>query len=108
MKFDKKKIAIIVSCLALLVLLPAGCDAYFKWHYKRMATPLIDLVEQYHKATGKYPKTEREIGYDNTQQNVGPFYRLVDSTQYNVFYSDDHGNLFLYNSKKGDWEHVGM
>lgn len=103
MRSQYKKILTLLGSLLTLVTLPIACDAYFSWHYRHMATPLINWIEQYHKVTGRYPKNAAEMGYDDSEIATGPFYQLLDSTHYTIFYTDGAGSNYIYDSKTEQW-----
>lgn len=101
-----KKLLSLVGALLALVALPVVCNLYFSWQYRHMAAPLIEYVEQYHKATGKFPKNAMEMGYNEKDLTTGPFYRLIDSTHYNIYYTDGAGSFYTYNSHTAQWTSV--
>lgn len=103
MKIDKKKTAMIAGAIVALLLLPWGCNTYYCWHYEKQAQPLINIVEQYKKTTGKLPRTSAEVGFNEGEFSAGPFYQYVDSTHYQVFYADEFNNFYIYDSSTGKW-----
>ena len=107
-KIDKKKAGILLGCIAALVLIPYGCNRYFCWHYEKQAKPLIDYVEQYRKATGKLPRDAKELGYDISELNSGPYYMYVDSTRYTVYYADSYDRYYTYDSSTGKWTSTSL
>jgi len=98
-----RKIIITISVLTLTsigsitYLIISNTNSYIK-----QGSILIKKVEEYKQQYNKLPKTITDL---NIKESTGtcPYYELIDSTKYIVYFNIGFDNSFIYNSNTKEW-----
>ena len=100
-----KKI-IVLSLVFIVITLIISIILKIKWaenNYIKTGEDVINMIELYRKNTGKLPENLYELNYSENMQE-GPHYLRINSISYQVFYSLDFDDYFVYDSREKVWK----
>lgn len=71
--------------------------------YEQSAQSLITKIETYKQQHGILPNSETDLEYTEGTSE-GPYYKLIDSTAYIVFFNIGFDESKVYDSKSKKWQ----
>ncbi|THH39805.1 hypothetical protein [Neolewinella litorea] len=66
---------------------------------------IVDLVERYRVEQNKLPQSLSDIDYQANMGN-GPYYEVLDSADYRIYFTIGFDELYQYSSKNNQWKEV--
>lgn len=100
----KRKI-IIISLFFLMIIPTIFCYKFYtiEKRYKEEGALLINQIENYKEKFGKSPNSVFDLNL-KMGMGQGPYYKKVDSLNYNVYFTTGFDSYFLYDSKTKKWK----
>lgn len=98
-----RKITITISVLTLTsigsitYLIISNTNSYIK-----QGNIIVEKVEEYRQQYNKLPKIITDLNIKESM-GTGPYYELIDSTKYIVYFNIDFDNTFIYSSNTKEW-----
>ncbi|MCT4636277.1 MAG: hypothetical protein N4A72_01095 [Bacteroidales bacterium] len=98
-----RKIIIAISALTLITI---GSITYLiiskTNSYIKQGNILVEKVEEYKQQYNKLPKTITDLNIKESM-GTGPYYELIDSTKYIVYFNIGFDNTFIYSPNTKEW-----
>lgn len=97
---------VIIGILVVVVVL-VGVFIYLRINenstYKSKGNFIIEKVEEYKSKNKRLPKSLEELNVE-TGMGEGPYYEMIDSTKYKVYFNIGFDNTLIYHSDTKEWK----
>lgn len=72
-------------------------------YYKYSGYFLIEKIEEYKLKNKRLPKSLWELNVE-TGMGEGPYYEMIDSTKYEVYFNIGFDDILIYSSDTKEWK----
>lgn len=97
----KKSIILLIVLLLIISCLLYALFPHYK-EYKKIGAEVIEKVENFQKYHDRLPSDLGEIGLVESMSD-GPYYEIIDSSRYIVYFTLGFDYNFVYDSRDTEW-----